>query len=92
MFYIVSMKKNDKSAFVPQGGVDAKDLDSKVEINLKSIKKMLSYDLGAAILCLQAIQSDPDMLDSVAQFMYGRFMNNKVRQEELFVDETKPKV
>lgn len=45
------------------------------------VVRMLKRDLPMAINCLDAIYSDPDMLESLATFMYGRYMNNRNKQE-----------
>lgn len=55
-----------------------------VEVTLDLVEKWLKHDLGAAISCLNAIHSDPDMLKSVATFMYGRFVNQAHKQTDMF--------
>lgn len=44
-------------------------------VNLKEIRIAVKHDLGAAIRFLDAIYSDPDLLESVAVFMKGRLDN-----------------
>lgn len=39
------------------------------------VKEYLRKDLSVAISCLNAIQSDPDLLDHLATFMAGRWQN-----------------
>lgn len=78
MFYIVSMKKNNGSENVPQGG---KSPVESSEINLATVEKWLKNDLAKAISCLNAIYSDPDLLRSVSTFMLGRMNNAKLHQE-----------
>lgn len=41
------------------------------------VKEFLRKDLSVAIACLQAIASDPDLLDSLSHFMAGRWHNNQ---------------
>lgn len=53
---------------------------SGVVVDREKIKEWLKHDLGAAISCLNAIYSDPPMLDSLAEFMYGRFSNAKAEK------------
>lgn len=45
------------------------------------IVRWLKRDLPTAINCLDAIYSDPDMLDALATFMHGRYMNSKHKEE-----------
>lgn len=47
------------------------------EITQQAVKQYLVKDLSIAISCLNAIQSDPDLLEHLAQFMHGRFVNAK---------------
>lgn len=44
-------------------------------INVETVKGYLNKDLSIAISCLQAIQSDPDLLQTMAVFMHGRMIN-----------------
>lgn len=78
---LVVMKKENGKATAAQGAEVAKE---KGEITLVTIKKWLKHDLSAAVSCLNAIQTDPDLLDSVAMFMFGRFQNdmNKKKAEQ----------
>lgn len=41
------------------------------------IVKYLNRDLSVAISCLTAIQSDPDLMESLATFMLGRVQNSQ---------------
>lgn len=52
-----------------------------VEITHEKVVQYLKKDLGNAIGCLNAIQSDPDMLNALATFMLGRFNNHKLQEE-----------
>lgn len=47
----------------------------------QDVVRMLKRDLPMAINCLDAIYSDPDLLESLATFMHGRYMNNLNKQE-----------
>lgn len=51
------------------------------EITQSLVKQYLITDLSKAIACLNAIQSDPDLLDNLAHFMHGRFINAKHAEE-----------
>lgn len=68
------MEKNNLKEKLSQG-------DDSQEITREKIKKWLTHDLGAAISCLNAIQSDPDLLDAMVTFMFGRFKNEQQRKE-----------
>lgn len=39
------------------------------------VNEWLKADLGRAIACLNALYSDPDLLQAMAVFMHGRFVN-----------------
>lgn len=77
------MKKEQLNGVKAQGAENTE----KVEVTLDVVKKWLRHDLGAAISCLNAIQTDPALMDAVAEFMYGRFINSVNKQENLFKDE-----
>lgn len=63
--------KNNGTPVDSQGAIPAK----------QTIKEWLKNDLGRSISCLNAIYSDPDLLDAVAEFMIGRLENERNRQE-----------
>jgi len=63
------MEKNIPSASEAQGAVDA-SLTSPA-----MIRQYLIKDLSVAIACLNAIASDPDLLEQVAHFIAGRYSN-----------------
>jgi len=52
------------------------------------VRQYLNRDLSVAISCLQAIQSDPDLLDNLSAFMAGRWQNeqNKKAHQSQKVD------
>lgn len=50
-------------------------LGTEVVPTHENVKKWLTLDLNCAILSLQAIQQDPDLLDNLAAFMLGRLEN-----------------
>lgn len=55
---------------------DAQALGAAVPpITPELVKEYLRKDLSVAISCLNAIQSDPDLMDSLAHFMAGRWNN-----------------
>lgn len=51
------------------------------QIDKNKIKEWMKRDLGFAINLLNAIYSDPDMCDALAEFMIGRFENAKAKEE-----------
>lgn len=51
------------------------------DISVNTITEYLKKDLSIAISCLNAIQSDPDLINHLAQFMHGRFINAKHAEE-----------
>lgn len=67
------------------------------EMTQDQIKSWLKKDLAVAISCLNAIHSDPDMLESLAAFMLGRVKNAKQKaainpnQTDMFHVEPKSK-
>lgn len=46
-------------------------------ITPERVKELLQKDLSIAVACLNAILSDPDLMDSTAHFMAGRWANAK---------------
>lgn len=78
------MKKNQESV------TDAPGADVPLEVpTIAQVEKWLSKDLSVAINCLHAIHSDPDLLRSVATFMHGRLLNDKLKKE---VDKVQTKL
>lgn len=76
--YICSMEKNNATADAAQGAGSAEFTPAVVE-------GLLKKDLGIAMTCLDAILSDPDLLQYMAVFMHGRMLNfhqSKTVQEE----------
>lgn len=61
--------------------IDTETTTLGVEVSPKQIAEFLKKDLAIAINCLSAIHSDPDMMDSLAAFMYGRYLNFKNKPE-----------
>jgi len=51
-------------------------------LTLDQVEKYLVKDIAVAISCLSAIQSDPDLLRSMAAFMLGRLENSKMQPKE----------
>lgn len=77
------MKKNNSETEQAQG---AKSVD------LAQVTKWLRHDISVAITCLNAIQSDPDLMDHVARFMYGRLQNmEQAKQPNLFKQDNSHK-
>lgn len=48
-----------------------------VEVTLEKVKEWSKRDIGCAISFLNAIHQDPDLMDAVCTFIYGRFQNSK---------------
>jgi hypothetical protein len=70
MSYHCVMEKNQNTS-APAQGAESESL------TVETVKKYLTKDLSIAISCLNAIQSDPDLLEHLAHFMHGRFVNAK---------------
>lgn len=51
------------------------------DLTLDQVKTWLKNDLQRAIGCLNAIYSDPDLMESVAIFMLGRLQNSQAKEE-----------
>lgn len=72
------MKNNtSKSAEAPGAEATPKTED----VNIEVIKVWLEKDLRFAVSLLTAIHSDPDLIASVATFMFGRLQNQKQKTE-----------
>lgn len=70
--YNCVMEKNAQTAEAAPGAVDA-----KMAVSVEMVRDYLNKDLSVAISCLNAIQSDPDLMLHIAQFMHGRFQNSQ---------------
>jgi len=64
------------------------ELGSDVDKN--KVKEWLKRDLSVAISCLNALYSDPDLLDHMSDFMYGRLLNAKQKEAVDSIPELKP--
>jgi len=47
---------------------------------VETVEKYLIKDISVAISCLNAIQSDPDLLRYMATFMLGRMTNHQAHE------------
>lgn len=63
------------------------EVEAQGAVDLSKIKEWMKRDLGFAISFLQALYTDPDMMDAVAQFMHGRLLNHK--NQEALKNQTK---
>jgi len=54
--------------------------------DVPKVVEWLNRDLSVAISCLSAIQSDPDLLNSLAVFMQGRLINSQLDKTTKPVD------
>lgn len=66
------MKNQNVSSADPTPGVGA-------AITVDLVREYLKRDLSVAISCLNAIHSDPDLMESMAVFMAGRWQNDQNR-------------
>lgn len=66
-----------------QTAPDAPGADEAIEnaVTFEGVRDRLQMDLAAAISCLDAILSDPDLLDSTAHFMRGRYINHLLSKQ-----------
>jgi len=64
------MEKNNTNGQAPQGA-------AYQEVTQEGIRIFLERDITVACSCLNAIQNDQDLLDMIAQFMYGRYVNSQ---------------
>lgn len=55
---------------------------SKMEVPpVGKVREMLKRDLGVAVTVLDAVYRDPNTLNSLADFLHGRMLNEKNREE-----------
>lgn len=67
------METKSQTASAAQGAAEALEEAKTVE----TVRDYLKKDLSVAIACLNAIQSDPELLDTVAHWFHGRWQNAK---------------
>lgn len=60
--------------------------------SLKQIKEWVKTDVARAISFLNAIHSDPDLIDHVATFMYGRLQNDLERKRREEAEKAQGKI
>jgi len=72
------MKKQQSQAAPSQGEAVA---EGKKLVTVETVREYLNKDLSVAIQCLNAIQSDPDLMETMAHWMHGRWMNAQNSQE-----------
>lgn len=70
MFYHCVMNNINVDAQAPGAAASEDNAPS-----VGTITEYLKKDLSVAISCLTAIQSDQDLMNHLAQFMHGRFIN-----------------
>lgn len=78
------MEKSSKNGTEAQGA-DVQEVPGT--ISRQDIGKFVKRDIGFAFDCLRAIVSDPDMMESLADFMYGRYLN--AQQAKLNAEQRK---
>lgn len=76
------MEKNTIKEVPAQGaGTPSQDVD------LSTVRQWLQEDVRRAVAVLNAVQSDPNVLDRIAEVFYGRILN--MRNEEALRNQTK---
>lgn len=71
--------KNNQGVQVP--GTEDATQAAVSTIDVETVTEYLKKDLAVAISCLNALYSDPDLLNHMAHFMHGRFANAKAKEE-----------
>jgi len=76
------MKNSNTKKETPAPGAEAPQTNGqeKVVFDLDTTRKYLRRDLAGAIALLNAIHSDPDLIEQMAVFMYGRLTNHQAKQ------------
>lgn len=70
------MEKHQQKTRVSQG-----DEPGTIEdVTIEHVRNWLKHDLSSAISCLTAMNTDPDLLESIAIFMHGRFVNSEAKK------------
>lgn len=61
------------------------------DVTLKQVKEWTKNDVARCLSFLNAIYSDPDLIDHIATFMYGRLQNDleRKRREEAEKNQVK---
>lgn len=60
---------NDKTTEVSAQGAETQPIDKE------NVTKWLKKDIASSISLLNAVYTDPDLMDHIATFMLGRFEN-----------------
>lgn len=68
-------KKTDDSEEAPGADSKTKTFD------INQIREFVQRDLGVAITLLDAMYKDPATCNAVADFLFGRYMNSKHKEE-----------
>lgn len=63
-----------------KGGTPDPGSEPKV-FTAKEVREFVKRDCNAALLLLDAIYRDPNTLDAVADYLHGRYMNSKHKEE-----------
>jgi len=72
------MEKTKTKVSNEQGSSQAGQFEN---ITIDQVKKWLALDLGSAAMSINAILSDPDILNQVAMFLHGKFENEQARKK-----------
>lgn len=64
----------------PKSTVEEVSADNKV-ISILQFRDWVKRDVGIAISCLEAIYRDVDTCNAVAEYLHGRYVNAKHKEE-----------
>lgn len=64
-----------------KNGQSAQGAESPKTLTENEVKKFLKRDIASCINLMDAIYQDEGTLDSLASFLYGRYMNSKHKEE-----------
>lgn len=64
-----------------KNGQSAQGAESPKTPTEGQVKEWLKRDIASCINLLDAIYQDPGTMDSLASFLYGRYMNSKHKEE-----------
>lgn len=64
-----------------KNGQSAQGAESPKTISEKQVREFVKRDVASCINLLDAIYQDEGTMDSLASFLYGRYMNSKHKEE-----------
>lgn len=78
------MENQKPKSQAAQGAAEAKsEVEEMAQLSPVLVKEYLKKDLSIAVSCLNAILTDPDLLEQTAHFMFGRLENSKSKPAKL---------